>query len=107
SARVAVVDVTQINANETYTNPNNNQPELLNDRPPLVLRATIVMPNGVSLPFTVIVVHQRSLGSVDDPTDGNRVRTKRQKQAESLANYIQSRQVANPAENLISVGDYN
>src|SRR5205823_13567406 len=46
SARVNVIDVTQEGLNSTYINPNNNQPELLNDRPPLILRATIQPLNG-------------------------------------------------------------
>jgi hypothetical protein len=80
---------------------------LLNDRPPLVLRATIAQPTGpVPLQVTVIVNHLRSLSGVDG-TDGNRIRVKRQKQAESLANLIQSFQTSNPAANIISVGDYN
>jgi hypothetical protein len=102
SARVTVIDVTQINKNETYINPNNGQPELLNDRPSLVLRASID-----EFAFTVIVNHLRSLTGIDDAVDGNRIRTKRRAQAESLANFIQSRQVADPTERIISVGDYN
>jgi predicted extracellular nuclease len=99
SSRVTVIDVTQFGKDTTYINPNNGQPELLNDRPPLVLRATIS-----GFPITVIVNHLRSLSGVDDPTDGNRVRTKRRAQAEYLANLIQSRQAT---EQIVSVGDYN
>jgi hypothetical protein len=72
-----------------------------------VLRATVNMPNASPTDITVIVNHLRSLSSVDDPTDGNRVRTKRRAQAEYLANLIQARQAADPNERLISVGDYN
>jgi len=36
---------------------------------------------------------------------GARVREKRRKQAEFLANYIQGRQTANPNEKIITVGD--
>jgi predicted extracellular nuclease len=117
SPKISVVDVTQLELAgcdhvtattcNNYIDPGTGTPAILNDRPPLVLRATVVQPSGVVLPFTVIVVHQRSLSAVDDPTDGNRVRTKRRAQAEFLANYIQSRQVADPTENLVSVGDYN
>lgn len=102
TARVMVVDVTQIGLNDTYINPNNGMPEILNDRPSLVLRASI---DGFA--FTVIVNHLRSLNGVDDAADGNRVRTKRRAQAEFLANFIQSRQIADPTERIISVGDYN
>ena len=107
AARVAVIDVTQFGLTTTYINPNNGQPELLNDRPPLVLRATV--PDAANQPFsfTVIVNHLRSLNGIADPTDGNRVRTKRRAQAEYLANLIQTRQVANPAERLLVLGDFN
>ncbi|MFN7947991.1 MAG: endonuclease/exonuclease/phosphatase family protein [Blastocatellia bacterium] len=106
-SRVNVVEVTQAGKDATYINPNNNQPELLNDRPPLVLRATINSPVGSPLAVTVIVNHLRSLSGIDDATDGNRVRTKRRAQAEYLANLIQTRQTANPAERIIVVGDFN
>ena len=55
----------------------------------------------------MIVNHLRSLSGVDDPADGDRVRTKRRAQAEYLANLIQSRQAADPTERIVSVGDYN
>ena len=107
SSRVSVVDVTQVNKDETYLDPNTGTPALLNDRPPLVLRATVTAPSGPAFPVTVIVNHLRSLSGVDDSADGNRVRTKRRAQAESLANLIQARQGANSAERIISLGDYN
>jgi hypothetical protein len=56
---------------------------------------------------TVIANHLRSLDGVDDPSDGPRVRAKRRAQAEFLANLIQARQVQDPNERIISVGDYN
>ncbi|HZS08487.1 MAG TPA: nuclease [Blastocatellia bacterium] len=106
-SRVTVVDVTQEGKDTTYINPNNNQPELLNDRPSLVLRAIIQHPAGPTFPVTVINNHLRSLSGVDDAADGNRVRTKRRAQAEFLANLIQARQATDPNEHIISVGDYN
>jgi predicted extracellular nuclease len=123
SSRVSVVDVTQIeqagcdhytpSTCNTYTDPTTNAPDILNDRPPLVLRATIARPTGGTLPFTVIVNHLRSLSGIDDATVsgsstvGHRVRTKRRAQAEFLANYIQGRQTADPTEKIITVGDMN
>ncbi len=106
--RITVVDVTQFGKTETFINPVSGLPETLNDRPPLLLRATIQHPiTGVALPFTVIVNHLRSLSNNEDPTEGVRVRAKRKAQAEYLANLIQARQVADPNERIVSVGDYN
>src|SRR5260370_34496063 len=59
-----------------------------------------------TFPITVIVNHLRSLSGVDDPVDGNRVRTKRRAQAEYLANLIHARQTADPTERIVSGGDY-
>ena len=66
----------------TYIDPNTGTPAILNDRPPLVLRAIVGGPDDVPAPVTVIVNHLRSLSGVDDPVDGNRVRVKRAAQAE-------------------------
>lgn len=101
ASHVTVIDVTQFGKTTTYIEPG-GATALLNDRPPLVLRATIS-----TFPVTVIVNHMRSLSGVADPVDGNRVRTKRRAQAEFLANLIQTRQTADPTEHIISVGDYN
>lgn len=105
TSRVTVVDVTQIGKDATYINPLNGLPEMLNDRPPLVLRAEVQPPAGPALPVTVIVNHLRSLSGIEDPTDGPRVRAKRAAQAEFLASLIQEHQAA--GEQVISVGDYN
>jgi uncharacterized repeat protein (TIGR01451 family) len=105
--RVAVIDVTQEGKDTTYIDPNNGQPALLNDRPSLVMRATITEPGHSPFPVTVIVNHLRSLSGVDDPADGDRVRTKRRAQAEFLANLIQGRQSADPDEHIVLVGDFN
>ena len=107
SSRVSVVDVTQEGKDTTYINPNNNQPELLNDRPSLVLRAEVLRSGAPSFPVTVIANHLRSLSGIDSPTDGNRVRTKRRAQAEFLAKLVQERQTASPAERIVLVGDFN
>lgn len=108
ASRITVVSVTQFGLNETYINPINSQPELLNDRPPLVLQATAPNPNGgAAIPFTVIVNHLRSLSGLEDPADGIRVRAKRKAQAEYLANLIQARQTANATERIVVLGDMN
>lgn len=107
TARVKVVGVTQEGKDATFVNPMTGQNELLNDRPPLLLRAVVSSAAGDSFPITVIVNHLRSLLGLDDPTGGARVREKRRAQAEFLAKLIQARQQANPNERIISVGDYN
>jgi uncharacterized protein len=112
--RVEIVTVQQELAGTLFVNPDAST-SLLNDRPPLRLNAIVHHPNGASFPVTVIVNHLRSLGGVNDeapgsngwPTDGARVRAKRQEQAEDLANLVQARQMADPAEHIILVGDFN
>jgi hypothetical protein len=107
-SNITVVDVTQYGKGDTITNPTSGSVSPLNDRPPLVLRAQAAQPgSNNSVAFTVIVNHLRSLDDIDDATSGPFVRLKRQKQAEYLANLIQSRQAADPNEKIISIGDYN
>ncbi len=107
STRVTVISVTQEGKSTTFVNPANGQNETLNDRPPLLLRATIAAPDRSRFALTVIVNHLRSLISIEDPTSGNRVRHKRRAQAEYLATLIQARQAADATERIISIGDYN
>ena len=102
--RVRVIDVTQIGKDTDFTFA--GATAKLNDRPSLVLEADVLAPAGRAYPVTVIVNHLRSLSGIDG-SDGDRIRNKRRAQAEFLASYIQSRQVAHPAEWLVSVGDYN
>ncbi len=92
----------------TFIDPNTNQPALLNDRPPLVLRATVdpLSPNPRQV--IVIVNHLRSFIDVELVAGaGPRVRAKRKAQGEFLANLLQNLQTANPTTPVISVGDYN
>jgi len=107
-ANVTVYSVDQWRPDETYVNPRNGMPELLNDRPSLVLDATVQGP-AYRLPQRVIVVvnHLRSLNGVDDPVDGVRVRAKRRAQGESVAALLIELQTTNPGVPVISVGDYN
>ena len=85
--RVQVLGVTQQGKDTTWTEPSGTV-SLLNDRPPLVLEAVVHYADGRTYPITAIAVHQRSLNDVDSvdasgPTTlGDRVRQKRQKQAE-------------------------
>jgi uncharacterized protein len=105
---ITVVDVTQYGKSTTLVNPTTGTTSLLNDRPPLVLRARASLPgSNQSVPLTIIVNHLRSLTSLDDPSQGPFVRAKRQQQAEFLADLIQSRQAADPNEKIIALGDFN
>lgn len=78
----------------------------LNDRPSLLLRATVGFADGRQYPLAVIVNHLRSLGGNDDPAD-SRVRYKRAEQALYLANVVNAMQTANPSEKIVLVGDFN
>ena len=108
TARVAVLEVKQFGKDATYTNPLTGQPALLNDRPPLLLRAAVPRAGLADpLPVTIILNHLRSMSGIDDPADGARVRAKRRAQAEYLAALAQERQTNVPAENLVLLGDFN
>jgi hypothetical protein len=99
------VSVTQVGKATTFIDPDDGSVDLLNDRPPLVLRAVVAAPTTTTLDANVIVVanHLRSLNDVDSPTS-SRVRVKREKQAEFLADLINDLQAEGA---VISVGDYN
>ncbi|MBA2494436.1 MAG: hypothetical protein H0V31_07045 [Acidobacteria bacterium] len=109
SARVQVVDVKQFGKDEKFKNPNSKDEDTLNDRPPLMLQATINDTKTNNLvAFTVIVNHLKSFLGIDDPKDGGaRVRSKRQAQAEFLAKFVQARQKANADEKIVLLGDFN
>lgn len=108
TSRVQVMDVIQVGRETTYTNPATGQPQLLHDRPPLLLRARVPgATTGETFPVTVLLNHLRSMSGIDDPTDGARVRAKRLAQAEDVARLVQERQSLSPPENLILIGDFN
>lgn len=112
--RVEVLSVSQELDGTLFTNPDTTT-VTLNDRPPLMLRAVVHHANGNSFPVTVIVNHLRSMSGVDDTaagtagwtTEGERVRAKRLAQAVDLATFVQARQVADPTEAIVLVGDFN
>jgi uncharacterized protein len=111
--RVEVIDLVQEGKTTTWIDPSTGSPALLNDRPPLRLRARVHSANGSEFGLTVVVVHQRSLNGISSTepsgstTAGNRVRQKRRAQSEYLANLLQARQVADAAERIVVVGDFN
>jgi predicted extracellular nuclease len=99
---VEIVSVEQIGADVRFS----YDQSLLNDRPPLVLEG-VYRDQGYDYELTVVVVHQRSLRNIDDPSDGERVRQKRHEQAVWLAQWLQQRQIADPDEKIIVAGDFN
>lgn len=112
--RVEVLAVAQEGYDTLFVNPDLTS-EFLNDRPALRLDAVVHFASADSFPVTVIVNHLRSLSGVNSEspgsngwtTVGERVRAKRQQQAEELAGVVQARQVADPEEWLVMVGDFN
>lgn len=108
SSVVKVISVEQIGKDERFVNPVTRDSEILNDRPPLILRAEISAARpGVSLAVTIVVNHLKSMRGLDDPKDGPAVRIKRKLQAEFLANWVNRFQKENPNEPLLLVGDFN
>src|SRR6185503_16399133 len=91
----------------TFIDPDGD-PALLNDRPPLVLRATVDWSTLNPRQIIVVVNHTRSFIDIElVGGDGARVRAKRKAQGEFLANLLQSLQTDNPAVPVLSIGDYN
>ncbi len=112
--RVVTRAVTQFGKDDTLANPDGST-SILNDRPPLLLQATINRANGSSLELTVIANHLRSLSGLNstDPgsngwaTDGERIRAKRAAQAQFLAQLVEARQQADSNEKIVLLGDFN
>jgi hypothetical protein len=117
TSRVQIDSVTQIEKPgcdgtaatcNTFIDPNTNAPALLNDRPPLVLRATVDAATLNPRPVIIVVNHTRSFIDIELVTgEGPRVRAKRKAQAEFLADLLQELQTDNPGIPVMSVGDYN
>jgi predicted extracellular nuclease len=99
---VGVRSVYQVGADVRFTWDDS----LLFDRPPLVLEAAMPF-RGEDVVVTLVTVHLKSLGGIDDPGDSERVRQKRSEQSVWLSEWIQDRQIANSAEALIVLGDFN
>ncbi len=107
TSRVKVIETKQFGKAEMYKRPDGKD-ELLNDRPPLMLRASIEnLASGKPVTFTVIVNHLKSFRGIDDPKDGARVRLKKKLQAEFLAKLVNERQKNDPNEKILLVGDFN
>ena len=107
SSRVDVLSVKQYAANERFRNPVTKADQILNDRPPLVLKASIKTPTGGKLDFTVISNHKKSFLGYNDEKNAPAVRLKKQLQAETLARLVAEIQKQSPGEPIALVGDFN
>ena len=97
---IAVDGLTQLGADELFTF--DVPPTPLHDRPPLLLEGRYHLEYG-SYPISVMVVHNRSLNSIQT----ERTQRKRFEQAESIALMVDGIQTADPATRLIVIGDFN
>lgn len=105
---VKVIEVKQFGKGDLYRNPVEKKDMVLNDRPPLMLRASVRNPKtGGDFEFTVIVNHMKSLRGYNDEKEAPAVRLKKQLQAEILAKLVDARQKANPNEAIALIGDFN
>lgn len=108
SSRIKVIEVLQVGKAEKYKNPGSGDDEFLNDRPPLMLRASIEdAKGGKPFEFTAIVNHMKSYLGYSDPRQMENVRLKKKLQAEFLAGFVQARQKLSPSEHIILLGDFN
>ena len=98
----------ELGLGETYPNSAAAcSPETLHNRPPFVLDCTVTPPGGQAYDITLINVHLRSLGGIDDDVQGDRVRLKRFLGARSLAGHIQTMQDMDPTRRIVVLGDFN
>lgn len=108
ASRVKVVETKQYGKDDKFSSPGSPEPIYLNDRPPLMLRASIADPkSGEPFAFTVIVNHLKSFLGYNDPKRQDAVRLKKRLQAEFLAKLVETRQKADPNERMILLGDFN
>lgn len=108
TARVKVIETKQLGKDDKYKNPNTKEDNFVNDRPPLMLRASIEdAKTGKPFEFTVIANHLKSYLGYNDPKQMDNVRLKKKLQAEFLAKLVQARQIADPKERIILLGDFN
>lgn len=108
SSRVRVIDVKQFGKGDMFRNPSTKDDQILNDRPPLVLRAAIKHPKtGADFEFTVIANHLKSLNGYNDEKRGEGVRLKKKLQAELLAKLVSNLQKEIPSMPVALVGDFN
>lgn len=108
ASRIKVIEIKQLGKDEKYKNPLTKEEAFLNDRPPLMLRASIDDAKaGKPFEFTVIVNHLKSYSGYNDPKQMENVRLKKKLQSEFLAKLVQSRQTVDPKERIVLIGDFN
>lgn len=108
STKIKVIETRQLAKDAKLDLPGGVGDEKLFDRTPLMLRAEVIDSKSQKpLVFTVIVNHLKSYRGIDDIKDGDRIRNKRRLEAEWLANFVQEREKADPAERLLLCGDFN
>ncbi len=108
ASRVKIIEVKQFGKDEKYKHPTSKNEIFLNDRPPLMIRASIEdAKTGQPFEFMVVANHLKSFLGYDDPKQQDNVRMKKRLQAEFLAKFVQDRQTKNPNERIILVGDFN
>ena len=108
SSRVKVLEVKQLGKADKFKNPDTGEEEFLNDRPSLMLRASIDdEKTGKPFEFTLVVNHLKSFLGYSDPKQMANVRLKKKLQAEFLARFLQDRLKADPNERIALLGDFN
>jgi len=95
---VEIRKVDQLFRNRIFT-PGGNP---LFSRPPLYLEACY-LENCIAL----VNLHLRSMRGIDSQADGDRIRRKRMRQAETIANWVNKFQNSRPQESLLILGDLN
>jgi hypothetical protein len=106
--RATLVSSDQVGAGATYLDPSTGQVELLHEHPPVVARIELQAAGYLPQTITVIVNHLRSMSGVHlDNETGARVRAQRRAQAEYLAGLVQTRQLNDPQEAIVVIGDFN
>lgn len=108
TSRVKKLEIQQFGKDEKYKNPIDKNEISLNDRPPLMLRASINdQKTNQPFEFTVVANHLKSFLGYNDPKQQDNVRLKKKLQAEFLAKWVQDRQAKNANERIILLGDFN
>ena len=101
---VSKLGLTQFGQGQTFTPTTSTNPITLNDRPWLVLDAGFKRASARDYPVTIIVNHMKALTGENSATSTS-TRQKKELQAEAIARYIQTLQVA--GRHVISGGDFN